>query len=107
MHRTVLLALAVTLLPLQAQAISRYNSTSMTCGQVKATIRSEGAVIMRWRSSRNIQRYGRYVAHDGYCPSSERAEWSYIPTADRESCPVLECKQYSPDDDFWWLRRRW
>ena len=53
MHKTVWLALALTLLPLQAQAISRYNSTSMSCAQVRATVRAEGAVIMRWRSSRS------------------------------------------------------
>ena len=106
MHRTAWLTLALALLPLEAQAISRYNSTSMTCAQVRAVVRSEGAAIMRWRSNRGIQRYGRYVAHDGFCPASEIAEWSYIPTADRASCPVYECKQYSPEDDFFW-RRRW
>jgi hypothetical protein len=106
MHRTVWLALAVTLLPLQAQAISRYNSTSMSCAQVRGTILAEGEVIMRWRSSRGIQRYGRFVAHDGFCPTAEIAEWSYIPSADRQSCPVWECKQYSPEDDFFRWRRR-
>ncbi len=107
MHKTLLLALAVSMLPFQAQAISRYNSTSMSCAQVRATVRAEGEVIMRWRSSRSgVQRYGRFVAHDGFCPSAEIAEWSYIPSADRESCPVYECKQYSPEDDFRWLRRR-
>ena len=107
MKRTVWLARVATLLPFQAQAISRYNSTSMTCAQVRATVRAEGEVIMRWRSSRSgVQRYGRFVAHDGFCPSAEIAEWSYIPSADHASCPVYECKQYSPEDDFWWLRRR-
>jgi hypothetical protein len=107
MQKTVWLALAVTLLPLQAQAISRYNSTSMSCADVRATVRAEGAAIMRWRSARSgVQRYGRFVAHDGFCASAERAEWSHIPSADRQSCPVYECKQYSPDDDFFWWRRR-
>jgi hypothetical protein len=107
MHRTVWLAVAIALLPLEAQAISRYNSTSMSCAKVRAIVRSEGAVIMRWRSSRGVQRYGRFVAHDGFCPSAEIAEWSYIPSADRSSCPVYECKQYSPEDEFWWLNRGW
>ncbi len=107
MHRTACLAACFALLPFQAEAISRYNSASMSCAQVRAVVRSEGAVILRWRSDRGIQRYGRFVAHDGFCPSSESAQISYIPTADRASCPVYERKQYSPDDDFWWLRRRW
>ena len=109
MKKTAMLALAVALLPFQAEAISRYNSTSMTCAGVKATVRAEGEVIMRWRSSRSgVQRFGRFVAHDGFCPEAERAEITYIPSADRPSCAVYECKHFSPerDDDFWWLRRR-
>jgi hypothetical protein len=108
MTKALLIALGLSLVSFEAGAISRYNSTSMSCAEVRATIRAEGAAIMRWRSARGVQRYGRYVASDRFCPSAEIAEWSYIPSADRKSCGVLECKQYSPeDDDFFWLRRRW
>ena len=98
--KTVLIALCLSLVSLDAHAISRYNSTSMSCGEAKATVREEGAVILRWRSPRGIQRYGRFVAHNGFCRSGERAEISYVPTADRQSCAVRECKYYDPDDDI-------
>src|SRR5688572_4175136 len=98
--RTVLIALCLSLVSLDAHAISRYNSTSMSCGEARATVRAEGAAILRWRSPRGVQRYGRFVAHGGFCRSGERAETSYVPTADRQSCAVRECKYYDPDDEF-------
>ena len=104
--KTVLIALCLTLVSLDAHAISRYNSTSMSCAEARGTVLAEGAVILRWRSARGIQRYGRFVAHDGFCDSGERAEPSYILTQDSKSCPVLECKYYDPDDDFIFRRFR-
>lgn len=106
--KTVLLTLCLSLAAAEAHAISRYNSTSMSCGEVKATVRAEGAAIMRWRSTTvpGLQRYGRFVRNQQFCRLSERAELSYIPSADRRSCAVLECKPYSPDNDFLFRRRR-
>ena len=101
--KTVLIALCLSLVSLDAHAISRYNSTSMSCGEVKATVRAEGAVILRWRSPRGIQRYGRFVAHGGFCELGTRAETSYVPASDRKSCGVYECKYWDPDDDFIFL----
>ncbi|MEP9388944.1 hypothetical protein [Mesorhizobium sp. KR9-304] len=100
--KIVLLALSLVLVSFQAQAISRYNSTSMSCGEIKATVRAEGAVILRWRGNSGILRYGRFVAHGGFCESGTRAETSYVPSADRKSCAVRECKYWDPDDDFIW-----
>ena len=98
--KSVLIALCLMLMSLEAHAISRYNSTSMSCGEIKATVRGEGAVILRWRGNSGIQRYGRFVAHGGFCESGTRAETSYVPSADRRSCAVRECKYWDPDDDF-------
>ena len=100
--KAVLLALCLSLVSMEAYAISRYNSTSMGCNEVKATVRSEGAVILRWRSKNNpnLPRYGRFVANNSYCRLGERAERSYVPSADRNSCPVLECKYYDPHDEL-------
>ena len=97
-----LLAMAVLLVSMPAHAITRYNSTSMTCQEVKATIRRDGAAIMRYRSARNpsLQLYGRYVSDDRFCKQEERAETVFIPSADRKSCPVYECKTVDFDDDF-------
>ena len=100
MKRTILIAMCLSLVSLHAHAISRYNTTSMTCSQVKARLQSEGAAILRWRSRNNpsLQLYGRFVANGRYCESGTRAQTSYVPTSDRRSCPVLECKYYDPDD---------
>ncbi len=102
MKRMALLACCLSLLSIEAHAISRYNLTSMTCNRVKATVRNEGAVILRWRSKNNpgIQRYGRFVANGGFCESGTRAQTSYVPSSDRTSCAVLECKYYDPDDEL-------
>jgi hypothetical protein len=100
--KAVMIALSLLLVPIEAHAISRYNSTSMSCGEIKATVRAEGAVILRWRGKSGIQRYGRFVAHGGFCESGTRAETSYVPSADRKSCGVYECKYWDPDDEFIW-----
>lgn len=107
MKRTVLLAACLSLISVEGHAISRYNSPSMTCSQVKATVRNEGAVILRWRSRNNasIQRYGRFVANGGFCDSGMRAQRSYVPSADSKSCAVLECKYYDLDDEPLFFRR--
>jgi hypothetical protein len=99
--KTVLFAVCLSLVSVEAHAISRYNSTSLSCGEARAIIRDEGAAIMRWTSPRNpgLPLFGRFVYHDGFCAESERAETTFIPTADR-SCALYECKPFSPDDDF-------
>ena len=97
--KAVLMALGLVLLSAEAHAISRYNSTSMTCNEIKATIRDEGAVILRWRSKSGIQRYNRFVYHGGFCSAGERAEITYVPSSDRASCPVRACRYWDPDDD--------
>lgn len=104
--KTVLIAMGLLLVSVEAQAISRYNSTSMSCERIKATLRAEGAAILRWRGNSGVQRYGRFVAHGGFCESGTRAETSYVPAADRR-CPVYECKYWDPDDDFLFRRGNW
>ena len=76
-----LLVVAVFLTAVPAYAITRYNSTSMSCDAVRGTIRQEDAVIMRYRSTRNpsLQLFGRYVNDDRFCRQSERAETVFIP----------------------------
>jgi hypothetical protein len=107
MTKLIILATMV-LTSLPAHAISRYNSTSMSCEEVKATIRQDGAAIMRYRSTFNpsLELYGRYVRNDLFCQHEERAETVFIPSADRKSCPVYECKTIDIDDDVPVLRLR-
>jgi hypothetical protein len=94
-------AIVVCLLPVsfQAQAISRYTSTSMTCSAIHQKIANEGAAIFRWTQKPNISRYGRYVINDGLCGFRERAQPVYIPSSDKAQCQVYECQRYDPRDD--------
>lgn len=91
--RTAILALCLSLVSLEAHAISRYNSESLTCGRAQAIVRDEGAVILRYQSTRNpgLPLYDRYVASDLYCDSHEIAQLSPVPTSDSAACPVAKC----------------
>lgn len=88
---TVPLALALALLSFDAQAISRYNSQSMSCARVQAVLRTEGAAILSWRSKSNAPRYNRFVTHGGFCENTEITRLTSVPTSDSASCKVLRC----------------
>ena len=105
--KSLLLALCLSFVAAEAQAISRYNSTSMSCDEVRARVRGEGAVILRYRSTRNpsLPLYGRYVSDRRFCSHDEVTETKFVPAADTRSCPVRECVQVDPDDFFIWRRR--
>lgn len=102
MKSKVVLALMLSLVSADAYAISRYYSQRMTCDTVQAAIRNEGAVILRYSSTRNpsLPLYDRYVLHDGYCEYDEYAKFATVPTRDTASCPVYKCEQRTYDDDF-------
>ncbi len=101
--RTLVIALSLLVTALPAQAISRYNSMQMSCGEAQSRIQREGAVILRYRSARDpsLPLYDRYVAHGGYCQRGEYAKLEVVPTADTRSCQVLRCMQrtYHPFDE--------
>jgi hypothetical protein len=84
----------------EAHAISRYTSTSMSCASIKSAIRSEDAVILRWKSSQGNPRYDRFVANSGYCDHRERAVPAYVPSSDQKSCAVKNCRRCDRDDRF-------
>ncbi len=46
----VILSLTLLLSAMPASAISRYTSTAMSCGEIQARIRADGAAIMQYRS---------------------------------------------------------
>ncbi|MCJ9669354.1 MULTISPECIES: hypothetical protein [unclassified Neorhizobium] len=86
-----------------AAAISRYNSTGMSCAAVQRAIGREGAVILRYpsRNKARMTLYDRYVIDSGYCDSHEFADRATVPTADTPSCPVRACKRRpDPEDCF-------
>ena len=91
--RKILIALCLAASVLPAQAISRYNSMQMSCGEAQSRIAEEGAVILRYRSARDpsLPLYDRYVAHGGFCVHGEFAKLEVVPTADTPQCRVLRC----------------
>jgi len=93
--KLTLIALALSLVSVEAQAISRYNSTSMSCAGIQARVSAEGAILLRWRSKRNpsLPMGGRFVRNSGFCDLHLRASTAYVPSSDRKSCPVRKCKR--------------
>lgn len=88
------LVIPFALLTVEAQAINRYTSTSMTCAGVTSTINREGAAIMRYTSPRSgALLYDQYVRNRASCQLNETLERSYIPTSDLPACPVNRCKE--------------
>ncbi|WP_235912066.1 hypothetical protein [Mesorhizobium xinjiangense] len=105
----LLLTLAATgllLASVPAEAISRYNSTSMSCARVQAAVQREGAVILRHRSTRNpsLTLYDRYVADGRFCAVGEVADNAWVPTSDRRDCFVRNCRSFDRDRDGFFFR---
>jgi len=103
--KTILLAACLTLVAAEAQAISRYDPTHMSCGKVQSTIARQGAVILRYKSTRvpGLPLYDRYVQSQQFCTMGEVRTRAYVPSADTKSCPVYNCKR--PDNERHFRRR--
>jgi hypothetical protein len=88
------------LIAAEAQAISRYDPTRMSCERVKASVAANGAVLLRYRSPRNpsLTLYDRYVVSERFCDAGETRARAYVPSADLEHCPVYKCQRFEFDD---------
>ena len=86
---TSILCMAAT----SALAVSRYEVTNVTCETVQALIRTEGSVILVYRSKGilGLPIYDRYVLGQQYCESGEVARGAGVPTVDMDYCPVRKC----------------
>jgi hypothetical protein len=85
----------VALIPAEANAISRYTSTSMTCATVQDVIDREGAVILRYSprsGASDVALYDRYVRDAAQCSVGTEPRRVSVPTRDGQ-CPVLFCRQ--------------
>ena len=91
--RAIAIAFSLSLVAGDSSAISRRDVSNMSCGQTQALVRSEGAVILRFRSPRNPSAtlYDRYVSDDRYCGSSEQTTRASASTADNEYCRLRKC----------------
>ena len=88
-----LIAAAASLVASSASAVSRYEITNVTCETVQALIRTEGSVILVYRSTGilGLPIYDRYVEGQQYCMSGEVARGAGVPTVDKKYCPVRKC----------------
>lgn len=91
--KAIVIAISLLLVAADASAISRRDISSMSCEQTQALVRSEGAVILRFRSPRNpsAMLYDRYVSDDRYCGSSEQTTRASASTVDNIYCPLRKC----------------
>ena len=87
------LAVAFSMFVPEAQAITRHDTQDLTCNRLQVLVRREGETILRFRSSRGLLLYDRYVAHAGFCEDGQYAQTGWVPTIDQSSCPVLRCLQ--------------
>ena len=72
---------------------TRFEVTNVTCETVQALIRTEGAVILVYRSTGvlGLPIYDRYVKGQEHCASGEVARGAGVPTTDMKYCPVKKC----------------
>ena len=91
--KKLLLTITILLSATSAQAVSRYEITNVSCETVQALIRTEGSVILVYRSKGilGLPIYDRYVQGQQYCNFGEVVRGAGVPTADREYCPVRKC----------------
>lgn len=97
--KAILIAVCLCMVAAEAQAISRYDPTRMSCDRVQSTVTANGAVILRYRSqhNRSLMLYDRYVASGRFCNPGEIRSRAYVPSADLDSCPVYNCKRVDLD----------
>ncbi len=81
-----------------ASAISRYQTTSMSCTRVQAILQSEGAALLGYPAPDNpsLQLFDRYVRDSTFCSSAaQRAQVRSVPAADKRNCQVRRCVRVS------------
>ena len=93
--RKLLLAGTMLFAAISAAAAQEYTITNMTCSEVQAAVRSNGSVLLRWRSKSGVPLYGRFVTDRRFCRSGEIITISSVPAADK-SCNVKKCMYKIP-----------
>lgn len=81
-----------------ALAVSRYQTTSMSCARVQSALQTEGAAILSYPAPNNpsLQLFDRYVRDSSFCTSTtQRAQARNVPAADTRNCKVRKCVRMS------------
>lgn len=91
--KRLIAALLMSMAASDAFAVSRYEVTNVTCETVQALLRTEGAVILVYRSRGilGLPIYDRYVNGQQSCNADEVVRRTGVPTSDMEYCPVYKC----------------
>lgn len=91
--KKLLLTIVISLSASNAFAVERFEVTNVTCETVQALVRTEGSVILVYRSTGvlGLPIYDRYVHSQQHCPAGEVARGAGVPTADMKYCPVKKC----------------
>ncbi len=82
----------------EASAISRYQTTSMSCARVQAILQTQGAALLSYPAPDNpsLQLFDRYVRDSSFCSSAaQRAQVRSVPAADMRTCQVRKCVRVS------------
>ncbi|PSJ58713.1 hypothetical protein [Kumtagia ephedrae] len=98
--RRILTAAAALLAATGAVAEPRYEITGWTCARIKQAVAQNGAVILRYRSSRiaGLPLYDRYVSDARFCDPGQIIAYASVPAADDRSCPVRKCREIERPD---------
>lgn len=67
-----------------AQAQPRMSTLGLTCGQARAIVSSQGAIVLN--TGRTT--YDRFVSSPAFCPLGETTEPAWVRTADAAQCPI-------------------
>ena len=98
MHKMfALLGASLVLAATPAEAISRYNSTSMSCQKARSIVSREGAVVFRYTSKRGNPIYDRFVKHGRLCAWGESTFVKFVSTNSGQ-CALYACRSHSHDD---------
>jgi hypothetical protein len=95
MHIILTIAVAAATLAsmtVPAAAISRYNTSNMSCNAIRNVLARDHAAILRYPSQHppGMTLYDRYVSSGRYCFPHQIPERATVPSRDGE-CPVLHC----------------
>lgn len=95
LSRTVLAALLCAGLATSASAQSRFVISRMTCTEVMALVKREGAILLG-AGGAGLE---RFVRDRGFCDVTEVAELRFVQTRDNPECPIgYRCRELGYND---------
>ncbi len=92
--KMIMLTVCGLLFGAPALALDQYNTSTMRCSQVQATIQRAGQVQLRHPSPGDPSQslYDTYVANSSYC-NARATRTTTVPASDTARCKVRQCKR--------------